>query len=228
MDLLKIFKKSKSKNEDNEYLNVSYSQEGEDRILARLFENKQDGFYIDVGAHHPFRFSNTYLFYKRGWKGINVDANPGSKLVFDLHRPKDINVEVGISDKEIILEFFSFKESALNTFSPSLANSYIDAGWELKEKTKINTISLLQLFEKYIINGIIIDFLTMDIEGFELEALMSNDWQKFRPKLLLIEILDFELDDHQTHPISVFLKSKGYSIFAKTKNTVFFKDNLLK
>ena len=76
----------------------SYSQEGEDIILARIFGKQQNGFYVDVGAHHPYRFSNTYFFYKRGWKGINIDAMPGSMKIFNKYRPRDKNIEAGISD----------------------------------------------------------------------------------------------------------------------------------
>ncbi len=77
----------------SEYAIKSYSQEGEDMILARLFENQQNGFYIDVGAHHPQRFSNTYFFYKKGWRGINVDAMLGSMKLFNKIRSRDINIE---------------------------------------------------------------------------------------------------------------------------------------
>lgn len=75
----------------------SYSQEGEDLLLSRIFGDKKDGFYIDVGAHHPFRFSNTYLLYKRGWRGINIDAMPGSMKLFNRFRPRDINIECGVA-----------------------------------------------------------------------------------------------------------------------------------
>jgi hypothetical protein len=211
-----------------QFKTVSYSQEGEDLILLRYFGNKESGVFVDIGSHHPFRFSNTFSLYQRGWSGINVDANPGTKELFDKFRPRDTNVEIGISNKETDLEYFNFKESALNTFSTELANTYINGGWELKSKLIIRTIPLIQLFEKYMSQASSIDFLTMDIEGLELEALQSNDWLKFRPKLLLVEILNFEIEQFQTQPIFVFLKSKGYSLTAKTKNTVFFEDNLSK
>ena len=68
----------------------SYSQEGEDMILRRLFEKQKTGFYVDVGAHHPKRFSNTFFFYKKGWSGINIDAMPNSMRLFDKIRPRDI------------------------------------------------------------------------------------------------------------------------------------------
>jgi len=72
------------------YALKSYSQEGEDMILRRLFEKQLTGFYVDVGAHHPKRFSNTYFFYKQGWHGINIDAMPGSMKLFEKIRPRDI------------------------------------------------------------------------------------------------------------------------------------------
>ncbi|MFA7355121.1 MAG: SAM-dependent methyltransferase, partial [Sulfurimonadaceae bacterium] len=75
------------------YALKSYSQEGEDMILRRLFEQQPNGFYVDVGAHHPKRFSNTYFFYKKGWRGINIDAMPNSMELFNKIRPRDINIE---------------------------------------------------------------------------------------------------------------------------------------
>ena len=99
------------------YSTLSYSQEGEDLILKRLFDGQKKGLYVDVGAHHPKRFSNTYLFYKMGWRGINIDAMPGSMEKFKEVRPEDINIEAAISDKDELLTYYIFNESALNTFS---------------------------------------------------------------------------------------------------------------
>ena len=89
-----------------QYFVKSYSQEGEDMILRRLFERKDKGVYIDVGAHHPKKFSNTYYFYKKGWSGINLDAMPGSMLRFDKVRPRDLNIETAISDTKETLKYF--------------------------------------------------------------------------------------------------------------------------
>jgi hypothetical protein len=58
------------------------------------------GFYIDVGAHHPFRYSNTHMLYRRGWRGINIDPIPGAKIAFDRFRPGDINLEMGVGCKK--------------------------------------------------------------------------------------------------------------------------------
>lgn len=76
---------------------TSYALQGEDLILREMLHSAQKGFYVDVGAHHPFRFSNTYYFYKRGWSGINIDAMPNSMALFKRFRPRDINIECGVS-----------------------------------------------------------------------------------------------------------------------------------
>ena len=97
-----------------------YSQEGEDMILRRIFEGQENGFYIDVGAHHPRRFSNTYYFYKQGWRGINIEPNPDALKAFNSDRPKDINLQLGVSDAASILKYYYFDEPALNTFDSSI------------------------------------------------------------------------------------------------------------
>ncbi len=95
-----------------------WSQEGEDILLKRIFANKKKGFYIDVGAHHSSRFSNTYKLYKENnWTGINIDPSKKSYINLQKNRKRDININCGISDREEFLKLYSFKESALNTFS---------------------------------------------------------------------------------------------------------------
>src|SRR5690348_3121185 len=91
------------------YRRISYSQEGEDLILDRALRRKERGYYVDVGAFHPKKFSNTYFFYKKGWRGINIDATPSSMQAFKRVRPRDTNIETAISnkDEELILHLYS-------------------------------------------------------------------------------------------------------------------------
>ncbi|WP_395454225.1 FkbM family methyltransferase [Azospirillum melinis] len=96
-------------------MEISYSQEGEDRVLQRIFDGKSVGLYVDVGAHHPFRFSNTFAFYMKGWSGVNIDATPGSMALFRKHRPRDINLEHLVGDGDEPLSFTIFDEPALNS-----------------------------------------------------------------------------------------------------------------
>ena len=104
----KIFRRDPKMN-----ANLCYSQNGEDLILNRFLENKEKGFFIDVGAHHPIRFSNTYLFYKKGWSGINIDAMPGSMTKFNKIRPKDINIAHRLSTVEVCDKVFSIEDGSL-------------------------------------------------------------------------------------------------------------------
>ena len=94
-----------------------FSQEGEDTLLERIMGDiNYTGSYIDIGAHHPVIFSNTYKFYLSGWRGINIEATPGSIKLFNEIRPLDINLEIPISDKVEDLTFYKFNSPLLNTF----------------------------------------------------------------------------------------------------------------
>src|SRR3954469_14517353 len=100
---------------------VNYAQEGEDQLLLRLVDGRESGFYVDVGAHDPRRFSNTCVFYNKGWRGINIDPNPQVIRKFDCERPGDINLCCGISDSKGEMKYFEISDPALNTFDESLA-----------------------------------------------------------------------------------------------------------
>ncbi|MCK5460166.1 FkbM family methyltransferase, partial [Candidatus Parcubacteria bacterium] len=118
-------------------------------ILKRIFNEKKNGFYIDVGAHHPKRFSNTHYFYLKGWRGINIDAMPSSMKLFNKQRPKDINLEIAISDKKEVLTYYGFNESALNSFSKEISNQRDGLNdYKIIRKEKIQTYTLEEVLDK--------------------------------------------------------------------------------
>jgi len=206
---------------------ISWSQEGEDQILRRIFERQSCGFYVDIGAHHPKRFSNTYLFYRKGWTGINVDAMPGSMQAFKKMRPRDINLEFGVGSKEGDFEYYVFNEPALNGFSKELSyeRHSSESNYKVVEVVKMKMKPLSKILEEYLPSGQVVDFLSIDIEGLDLDVLMSNDWQRYRPKLVLVEALGSSFSELIESKIGKFMGSLNYSIYAKSMNTVFFKDN---
>ena len=210
-------------------INYSYSQEGEDMVLKRIFDNQTNGFYIDIGAHHPKRFSNTYNFYLKGWKGINIDAMPRSMDLFDKIRPRDINLELGVGQKEEELDYHIFNEPALNSFSKKLSETRDKAqdSYFIKDVIKVEVKPLNKILDTHLINNEI-DFLNVDVEGLDLDVLKSNDWSKYRPKFVLVEILSSSLHNIDKDPIFQLMKEKKYIIFSKQVNTVFFKDNFVK
>jgi len=194
-------------------------------VLRRIFEHKDMGFYVDVGAHHPKRFSNTYLFYKKGWSGINIDAMPRSMELFQKWRPRDINLEVGVAQAAGSLDYYVFNEPALNGFSPELSNDRNKAGnsHRIEAVIKVKVRPLAEILEAHVGENRI-DFLTVDVEGLDLEVLKSNDWTKFRPKYVLAEILGSSRIDLFESSIPQFLQDQGYVFYAKQMNTVFFRD----
>lgn len=207
------------------WVNRSWSQEGEDMVLRRIFEKKKIGFYVDIGAHHPKRFSNTYMFYRRGWHGINIDAMPGSMRLFKKWRSRDINLEQDVAHKEGKLDYYIFNESALNGFSAELSEERDLArnNYFIKEIVKIDVKPLSKIFNQHL-QSEAIDFLSVDVEGLDLAVLQSNDWTKYRPRFVLAELLKSSLHNLYQDPVVLFMKEQGYALYAKQVNTVFFED----
>lgn len=204
-----------------DYLQLSFSQEGEDRILRRIFESKKDGFYAEIGAHHPQRFSNTYLFYLSGWRGINIDAMPGSMNAFKTLRPRDINIEMGIGESKASLEFFQFDEPALNTFDAALAaERAAQTSYKIINKTVVPVDTLENVFNDHLPQNTTIDFMSVDVEGFDLAVLQSNNWTRFRPTIVLVE--DYQSGQQDTE-IRKFMEKNNYSFIAGTYYTSFYK-----
>ena len=151
-------------------------------------------------AHHPKRFSNTYHFYRNNWRGINIDPKIGMKRQFDKIRPRDINLEMGIADHKGEAEFYVFDEPALSTFSKDVA---MRRDKETKYMVKQVNVDRLENILEMHCKAIQIDLLNIDVEGLEWEVIKSNDWHKFRPKILLVEMDSFDWKGFN-NPIHVF------------------------
>lgn len=211
------------------YHEVSFSQEGEDRIIERIFENKNHGFYVDVGAHHPQRFSNTYKFYLKGWHGINIDAMPGSMDLFKVIRPRDINLEIAIAKESGSLAYYIYNEPALNTFSKAtheqrLQSVSFSQRYHLLKQNEVKALPLSDVLDSYLPKDQDIDFMSVDVEGLDYDVLISNNWDKYRPKVVIAEELNLvSIASALDLPIAKFLSQKGYTLFAKTVNSLIFK-----
>jgi FkbM family methyltransferase len=200
---------------DKLYGPKSYAQNGEDLILSKILTG-QKGFYVDIGAHHPFRYSNTYLLYKRGWDGINIEPTPGSKRLFDRLRNRDVNLELAVGKKDK-KKFYVFCDSALNTFSKKRANEVILSGQsKLRTTLTLQITPIEKLFNEHIPNKKI-DLLNIDAEGMELEILKTNDWKRFKPTIVVVENIG------NNSNINKFLSFKGYNLIKKTALTEIYK-----
>ena len=210
-----------------DYRRLSYSQEGEDLILASLFDlqfSKTPGFYVDVGAHHPKLLSNTFVFYMNGWSGINIDAAPGSMLAFQHERPRDINIEAAVGEADKALTFYEFNQPALNSFCRDrIPTGYF--GWTIVRERQLTTATLAHLLEQHLPPGRLIDFMTVDVEGFDLRVLKSNDWARFRPAVVLVEDDEaIQSNRFWDSSISRYMSQQGYNYCCNTLLTTFFVD----
>ncbi len=197
----------------------SYAQYHEDLILQSIFSCLKNGFYVDVGANHPTILSNTKKFYDRGWNGINIEPNPILLEAFDAERSRDINLNIGICNECGEMDFYRMSSDTLSTFS---RQSAVDAEKAYKEKIvdviRVKVTTLAHVFEEYC-SSKVIDFMSVDVEGYDLVVLKSNDWKLFRPKVLIVEINQDEGD------LVEFIESVGYEVAYKNHTNVIFVDS---
>lgn len=201
-----------------------YSQVGEEIYLRSIFGKfgryyERSGFYVDVGAHHPCKWSNTMWAYESGWHGINIEPNKQLYELLCAFRPRDVNINVGISDKEKTLDYYAFTEPAYNTCSEVIANDYMRDGITLKETYTIPVRRLCDIFDEY--NVTKIDFLNIDTEGFELQVLNTVDFS--------VEISVIMIEQHcnvlniGTSKEYSFLKAHGYEVACVHDFTVIYE-----
>ena len=193
----------------------SYSQGSMDLILNHIFKNKIDGFYIDVGCQHPIKNNNTYLLFKKGWTGVNIDLDKVNIDLFNFFRPKDNNINSAISSKvENVKLFYYHQKSPINTLDEKIS---LKQQAKIEKKIDIQTNTLENILDNYSIKTI--DLLTIDVEGFELKVLNGLNFDKYKPSVIIVEFLDLEANKWEIpyNNLDNVLKSEIYS-FLINKN----------
>ena len=170
---------------------ISYSYGGIDALVENIFKDKNKGFYVDIGCGHPIKNNNTYLLSKKNWFGVNIDLDRDNIDLFNIYRPSDLNITTAISDEvgEVDL-FFYHSKSAINTINKQTAD-YQKAKISIIKKIKTNTLNSVLNNSKY--SNLQIDLLSIDIEGSEFLALKNFDFNKYNPKVIVVEYLDLSL-----------------------------------
>ena len=164
-------------------LKKSYSNWGIDMMADFIFREKNKGVFIDIGCHHPMINNNTYPLYKRGWNGINIDIDYSAIDSFNFLRSKDTNIEIAVSDSIGNSDlFFYHNRAAKNTLSK-------EKGLDAKQIRSIKTTTLNKIIEESIYKDQKINFLTIDVEGFELNVLRGFDFKKYKPELVVVELI---------------------------------------
>lgn len=170
---------------------TSYAQNQEDVLLERCFRNQAEGFYIDVGAWDPVVDSVTQWFYLRGWRGINVEPSLQYFEKLREQRPRDVNLRCAVSDHEGTEYLRLVHESGLSTIC-ELDSQYsedLEAGEFSTEVVEVPATTLASICAEHVPDGVEIEFLKIDVEGAESTVLKGADWERFRPRVLVIEAI---------------------------------------
>jgi FkbM family methyltransferase len=194
----------------------SYSQFNEDLLLEVLFSFKNVGSYLDIGANDPSFNSNTKRFYDKGWTGINIEPGPEGYNKFTHLRNKDLNLNIGIGPENSTMTFYQVVgDSTLSSFNKLIAQKMAKQYEHTVAEISIPVMRLESVFQTYVMDRQI-DFMSVDAEGYDLEVLTSNDWNKYRPSVVMVEI------DNQYKKIVSFLHSQNYClIFNNLHNGIF-------
>jgi FkbM family methyltransferase len=169
---------------------TSYSLSSVDLIIDYIFKYKKSGLYIDVGCQHPIANNNTYILYKKGWNGINLDLDKKNIDLFNIARPDDININIAVSDKsENVNLFYHHDGSPINTINSH--NAYFQKN-KFKKIKLIKSETLNKILENINFNKKV-DYLNIDVEGHELNVLKGFNILKYKPSIISIEYLDYKM-----------------------------------
>lgn len=194
--------------------NISFSKSGDDIQLMKLINNNTPGTYVDIGCWHPIKASNTYFFHLRKWKGICIDPNPELKMLYEKYRTSDNFINSAIGESNNSLKYYMLEESSMNTFSYDFIkkNNLVT---KINKTIEVPLYSLKDILDKNIKENDRLDFFDVDVEGLDLEVLKTNDWNKYRPKVIVVES-DNSIKADINSELANYIESKDYRLIGKS------------
>ncbi|MDO1449011.1 FkbM family methyltransferase [Rhodocytophaga aerolata] len=205
---------------------ISYGFTGEDRLIESLLKTQitYNGFYVDVGCNHPQFLSNSFLFYRRGWRGICIDAN---STLIQLHkrvRPWDKAVCALVSDLPEVRTFYELTNNVLSTTEPQFLEEYLSEGLQVMATRSIVPQTLTSILDACQAPAHI-DFLSIDAEEHDLHVLQSLDFRKYSPTLIIVEDESFDPATPSQNTIFTFLQQREYSLAGSILKNVYYLKN---
>lgn len=202
----------------------SYSSFGEDRLILKFLAKRPAGFYVDVGAHQPVDYSNTYALYRQGWRGIAIDPDPEAIAAFRKVRPKDIALQIAIGSHPGKVTLHLFNDRSMNTVDPASFEKFrANPRKRHLGDLEVERRSLASVLGEHVPDGTVIDFMNIDCEGADLDVLRSNDWARFHPLLLAVEDLDLDLERVTESRVFRFLRPLGYKLVSHLHYTSLYR-----
>lgn len=185
-----------------------YGQIAEDVAIKRMFPKKYKGFFVDVGCFHPTKYNNTYAYYKKGWRGINIDIDRIKIKGFNWVRRGDINIAKGVSSQKGEMKYWTNGfYSLVNTLDPETAKTRDDY-----VESIVETDTLTNLIDQTKYKNRPIDLLCIDAEGHDFTVLKSLDFERYDPKLIVVEAFAYKLDEVMDLEITKFLTANNYNL----------------
>ncbi|MFG1275718.1 FkbM family methyltransferase [Xanthobacter flavus] len=215
------------------YKSESHSQFGEDvhiegyyrRLKHELSVEVNDGYIVDIGAFSPIMHSNSYNFFKRGWKSINIDPTPGTKNRFDRIRSSDINLELAVASVEGVSTFYVFgRPSVWNTMSETAAQVAEELTGIRPEKVPVQIRRLDSILDEFAPKDKKFEILSIDAEGLDEDILKSSNFSKYRPRIVLVEVHSAELNNISQHPVVSLMYSEKYVLHSWINPNFMFVD----
>jgi FkbM family methyltransferase len=194
--------------------NISFSKSGDDIQLMKMINNYTPGAYVDIGSWHPIKSSNSYYFHLRNWKGICIDPNPQLKSLYDKLRPNDIFINAAVGTSKAPLNYYMIDGSSMNSFSYEfiLKNNLKS---RIVGKKEMPFFSLKEILDKNLDKNDRLDFFDVDVEGYDLDVLKSNDWNIYRPKVVVVES-DSSIKKDLQSDIVKYLELQEYKVIGKS------------
>jgi len=172
------------------YKKISYSFNAVDLIIDYIFKNKNNGFYLDVGSQHPISNNNTYLLFKRGWSGINIDLDKKNIDLFNTARPNDINLNLAISSNVAEKKLYFYHDKLpINTLDKVVSDFQTAS---VKEIKRIKTTTLDIALQDLKFNNKI-DYMNLDVEGHEMDIFKAFNLSLYKPSVISVEFLDLDM-----------------------------------
>ena len=234
MSLKKIFLKTKITYKIYLYYNLyirhksylkrkQYSQWGEDKYITNFFKDKSNGIYLDIGCFHPLMYSNTCLLHRKGWRGINIDINPTSIDLFNIARPKDINLCTTINQtKEVFEIYYDDPFSPVNTLDKQFYENLKNKSEKERKKLTVESKSIKEILDISKIKQNI-DFINLDVEGMDLKILKNIDFNQLKPKLIAVETNNVDGSKSKDfESIVEFMRINRFSIHKRVGPTTLF------
>lgn len=212
-----------------ENINMTFSQSGEDSIINYIFNtlNRKIKNYLDLGANHAFHLSNTYNFYVKGARGVLLEANPELAMELVEKRPEDIVINKCLAEKSgETLDFYILNGDGLSTCDFNAVQNFIkeNPALEVTRKITIDSITINEIIDRYFPENAP-DIMNIDIEGMELAILKMTDFEKFRPLVIICEMIEYKNGltiGEKNNEILEFMKKNDYVEFAFTGiNSIF-------